>query len=289
LTVPQEPAGPRVATVLESLVLQKLSGVLRVAGDPSGAFYLDHGQLTYGEAPWSPDLAARLRALPKPSRRLTEFLAEAGPPGRDLGESLLAGQYLPKASLRAVLKSMLVDALIVLTMPLPDETSVAGTRFEAMERHWTSACPAHRLDTLSAVAAKKAGVLATAKTGLTSPLELRDLSQPWTVIKREHWDVASRIKGSTSIRDIAVESGVPLHDTIERVGFLIKKEMCAPVTVPGYAKTGPSAPESWRARPGAPIAGNGPSASDNDDDDAAGSAPSAEQLRRVLEGLRRLS
>ncbi|HUC57784.1 MAG TPA: DUF4388 domain-containing protein [Streptosporangiaceae bacterium] len=360
MTVPQETAGPRVAAVLEALAMQNVSGILRIAGDPSGVVYLDRGQLIYAESSWVPGLAARLRALLGSSPAVGELLGEGGSrTDRDLGEALLAGQYLPKTGIRALLKSVLIDAVIALTLPLADETVVTGSRFEeSAEPHWARGWSAQRLEQLRPLAAKKAALLAPSRTGLTSPLELRDLSHPWAVIKREHWEVASRVNGTSSIRDIAVESGLPLHETIERAAYLIKKQMCvakppAPASsqqavafevkkagsrrqrrthlpdakgtaVAGKAEAADLAdsgladsdlaaaepgkqqvrrrPESRRASgrlggpevgpaPGIPVVGapyHGVIMTNEGDEDEQ-SPPSAEQLRRVLDGLRKLS
>ena len=318
---PAEPAGPRVAAVLESLVLQNVTGVLRISGDPDGVIYLDHGQLTYAEASWAPGLAARLRVLVKTMPEIDQL-------GTDPGASLIDGQYLSRAGLRAVLKSMVIDALIVLTMPLPDETYVAGTRFEALEKHWAGTYSVQRLDSLRAVVVKKTAVLMRAKTGIISPLELRDLPHPWAIVKREQWEVASKVNGISSIRDLAAECGLPLHDTIERVASLLKKGMCAAGPAPTRPKVVVQEFPEVETRPDSlsvsdelregnvlpPVSGNGcgvrrvsqngsvtggpvvggslaggPLAAGDDSAEAKEAPPSAEQLRRVLDGLRRLS
>jgi len=243
VTDPQEPAGPRVAVVLEALVLQKVTGVLRIAGEPSGAIYLDRGHLAYAEASWSPGLSARVRGLP-----------QAGEPDGDLGAVLLREKYLSKAGLRGVLKSIVTDALIVLTMPLPDETLVTGTRFEVLPPHWA---------------------------GVTSPLESREPPSSRAVIKREHSELASRLDGKSSIREIAEEYGLSLHETIERIGYLVKKGMCA-------ARTAASPPKAALPVPEIQFQQHPPYAPAADDDDAQ-SSPTAAELRRVLDGLRRLN
>ena len=270
MTDPQEPAGPRVAVVLEALVLQKVTGVLRIAGEPSGAIYLDRGHLAYAEASWSPGLSARVRGLP-----------QAGEPDGDLGAVLLREKYLSKAGLRGVLKSIVTDALIVLTMPLPDETLVTGTRFEVLPPHWAGTYSALRLESVRPAAAKKAAVLARAGIGVTSPLESREPPSSRAVIKREHSELASRLDGKSSIREIAEEYGLSLHETIERIGYLVKKGMCA-------ARTAASPPKAALPVPEIQFQQHPPYAPAADDDDAQ-SSPTAAELRRVLDGLRRLN
>ncbi len=306
--------------MLEALVLQKVSGVLRITGDPGGAIYLDHGQLTYAETSWTPGLAARLRGRPELVKLVDGAVLDGDRPDRDLGLALIQSQQLTRAGLRAILRSVLLDALLVLTMPLADETSVSGTRFEALETHWAGTYSAQRLESLRVIAAKKIAVLDQAKIGVTDPLELRDLRHRWAVIKREHWEVASRINGIASIRDLALFSGLPLHEVIERVGYLVKKEMCGPGVIPGVDQgaisrpdppvtvvSGNGIPESAGLAEAVPVAGNSPvvrrvpeipagrsrqdavATGNGDDSEDRQAPPSAEELRRVLDGLRRLT
>jgi hypothetical protein len=298
--VSKEPSGPRVAAALEALALQGASGVLRISGNPSGAVYLDQGQVGYAEASWVPGLAARLPELARIGAD------DDGDHDRDLGALLLAGSHVTKATLKARLKSAALDALLVLTMPLPDRTFIAGTRFETPGSHWASAYARFDIDHLRSQAARKLALLSTYGTGLTSPLELRELSQSWTIIKREHWEVASRINGTSSIRDLAAESGLSLYETIERVAFLLKKEMCVAkpaadepeVVIYEFARdrkpvrcseTSPAPLVSVNDRPRRIPAVIAPDSGRPDEDDLAASAPSPEQLRRVLDGLRKLS
>jgi hypothetical protein len=307
-----------VAAVLEALILQNVSGVLQITGDPGGAIYLDHGQLTYAEASWIPGLAARLRGRPELAGLVDGSVLDGDRPDHDLGLALIQSQQLTRVGLRAILKSMLLDAVMVLTMPLADETSVSGTRFEALKTHWAGTYSAQRLASLRVIAAKKIAVLDQAKIGVTDPLELRDLPHRWAVIKREHWEVASRIDGTASMRDLALSSGLALHEVIERVGYLVKKEMCGPGVVPDVVpgqhepvasefdpSVGNGIPESVSLAEAVPVADNAPVVrrvpeipagrsrldavpTGNDDDDRQ-PPPSAEELRRVLDGLRRLT
>jgi hypothetical protein len=235
LAAPAEPGGPRVAAVLEALVLQSASGVLEIAGNPSGSIYLDHGQLTFAQASWAPDLPARLRELPGLPDEVAALLMAGDDPDTDVGKALIGSQFLSRTALRAVLRSMAVDALVVLTTPLLDGTSVTSTRFLTPRPHWASSFARLPLDSVRAQAAKRAAMLAQAEVMLSEPLELLDLTGPLAVLKREHWEVASRINGSLSITDLASESGIALYEAIERVAYLIKKGMCATRTAEGPA------------------------------------------------------
>jgi hypothetical protein len=234
LAAPAEPAGPRVAAALEALALQSASGVLEIAGNPSGSIYLDRGQVTFAQASWAPDLPARLRELPGLPEQVAVLLMAGDDPDTDVGAALIGGQFLSRTALRAVLRSLVVDALVVLTTPLPDSTSVTSTRFLTPRPHWARSYARLPLDSVRAQAAKRTAVLAQAEVLLCDPLELLDLSVSLAVLKREHWEVASRVNGSLSIIDLAWESGIALYETIERVAYLIKKGMCAshPAEVP---------------------------------------------------------
>src|SRR3984957_9670151 len=133
-----EPSGPRVATVLAALALQNASGALRITGDPGGVIYLDAGHITFAEADWVLDLAARLRDVRDLPSAAQALLMTGDDPDRDLGALLVESKCLTKAALRAVVRSMIIDSMIVLTLPLVDETSITNTRFVTPAVHWAS-------------------------------------------------------------------------------------------------------------------------------------------------------
>ena len=139
--------------------------------------------------------------------------------------------------------------------------------------HWTGRYLSSGLDSFRPAVAKRVAVLVEARAGVTSPLELRELPHSRVVLKREHWELVRRMNGTAAIRDIAEECGLSLHDAIDRIGYLLKKGMCAPRPVR-------VAPEF----PAAPVTALIP---DQEEEDQ--SPPSPEQLQRVLDGLRRLS
>jgi len=56
---------------------------------------------------------------------------------------------------------------------------------------------------------------------------LADLTRPWAVVKREQWQVAARIDGRTTVRELAWRYGLAVHETIERVGELARGGLCA--------------------------------------------------------------
>ncbi len=221
--------------------MQSASGVLQISGDPSGSIYLDDGQVTFAWASWVPDLATRLRDRPDIPAKTRTLLLAGDSPDRDLGALLIEGKCLTKVALRAVLRSMIVDAMIVLTMPLPDETSIASTRFETPASHWAAPYARLRIDAARTQAEKKLAGLTQSGLPITAPLDLADLTANWAVLRREHWQVASRIDGSSSICDLAWSCGLSLTETIDCVSYLVKKGMCAPRTAATRAASGQAA------------------------------------------------
>src|SRR5580693_4430659 len=144
---------PRVTTVLESLAAQRSSGVLEIDGDPAGVIYLDQGQVTYAQASWVPDLAARFCASQQPPADVRALLL-GGNPGRDPGAALLS--CVSRAELQALLRSAIVDAIIALTVPVAG-SAVSGIRFEAPRAHWASAFARLPLDAVREKAACRGG------------------------------------------------------------------------------------------------------------------------------------
>jgi hypothetical protein len=209
------------------LVQQGASGVLEVAGSPSGVIYLDAGEITFAQASWVPDLADRLAEVGGTPTQVRALLSDGAGNGLDAGALLMQDRNLSRAALRAVLRSVVIDALIVLTTPLADETSVTATSFSPAATHWARGYCRLKANSLRAVAAKRSSGLARCGLAVNTRLELRDLTQPCAVLSQEHWAIANRIDGSLSIRDLARECGIPLYDAIDRVCYLSRKGMCA--------------------------------------------------------------
>jgi hypothetical protein len=197
---------------------------------------------------------------------------------------------------------------------------VTATTFQPAATHWSRGYCRLKANSMRAVAAKRSSGLARCGLAISTRLELRDLAQPGAVLSKEHWAVASRIDGSRSIRDLARECGIPLYDAIDRVCYLSRKGLCSGLglqadSTPGVLPPSPPSPSSTgtvRADGAAvpsettvarkksryetmarrvPVAAG---ASANVLADALRSAapsqpPTTDQLRRVLEGLRRLT
>lgn len=303
---PSARPAPRVTTVLESLAAQRASGVLEIDGDPAGVIYLDRGQVTYAQASWVPDLAARFCASQQPPADVRALLL-GDDPGRDPGTVLLS--CVSRAELQALLRSVIVDAIIALTVPLAGST-VSGIRFEAPRAHWASAFARLPLDSVHEEAVSRAARLARYQVSRSSAVSLRDMDQGSIVLTREQWAIASRIGRTSTVRDLAWRSGLALCDTIECVGRLIRAGLCTLVAAPAApsaAEPGeepvmlpaPGVPEPLpRRRPGTHLASELSAAATRPGVGvprparlvpASYTPPPPEVLHRLLDGLRNLA
>ena len=73
LTRIDEPTGTWVTAILEKLTAGQVSGMMEIIGNPAGTIYLNHGEITFAQASWVPDLSARLLGalrLPAGAREL---------------------------------------------------------------------------------------------------------------------------------------------------------------------------------------------------------------------------
>jgi hypothetical protein len=255
LTIADQLAGPRIATVLEGWALQNATGVLEIDGSPGGAIYLDQGWVTFARASWIPDLAARLRAALPPAVRSRNVLLGADQPDRDLGTMLTGRRWLSREQLAAVLTEVVTDAMVVLTCPLAESASVDAVRFEAGRKHWAGDFSRISVSSVRADALRIAGRLERHELAHTSRLELRELdaaSARSAVLSREQWALACRIDGTSSAQDLAWQCGLPLYDVIGRAGELIEAGLCTAFSVAGRAAAETSAPPARRRRPSVP-------------------------------------
>jgi hypothetical protein len=79
---------------------------------------------------------ARLYGVLEPTADVRDLLDSEDRPDRDLGTMLLRGGYLTVGQLQAILRSIVVDAVTVLTVPLAGDSLLAGIRFESARTHW---------------------------------------------------------------------------------------------------------------------------------------------------------
>jgi hypothetical protein len=232
---------PRIMTTIKDLVARGASGVLEVTGSPAGAIYFDGGQIAFARASWVPGLAVRLRAigpaLPGPG---------AVPAGGDADDAAVAGYavrdgHLTAAGLHELIRSIVVDAFLVLTIPLVADSSVAAIRFTSTRTYWTESFPRLGLDEVRSEAVRQAKRMAQHGLSPATAIALRELRAPAVVLSREQWSVLSQIGEYSTAREIAARRGASLSDTLDCLGGLTRAGLCTPVRVPGRVAQAPRA------------------------------------------------
>jgi len=286
-------------TAVEDLVTREASGVLEVTGSPSGTIYLDRGRITFARASPVPGLAARLHAI-RPA------LADLGDlaPGWDTDDAAVAGfavqrGYLSVAGLHELIRSIVVDAFLVLTIPLAMDSPVAAIRFTSTHTYWTEIFPRLGIDLVRGEAFRVAQRMAEDGLAPTTAVALFNLRAPAAVLTREQWAVACQIGDHASAIDLAARRGVALSDTLECLGGLTRAGLCAPVRVNGRGQPPPRVPGQVRpARlpaepppehrlPARHLAQQYPTRPERPG--GAGQPPTMDILRQVLNGLRKLN
>jgi hypothetical protein len=208
---------------------------LEIEGNPAGTVYLDRGQITFARASWIPDLAARLLGALRLSAAALDLISDSDRPDRDIGTVLVQRNYLSRSDLQAILRSVVVDAALVLMVPTDEDAFVSDIRFAAPGAHWAGAFSSLCVDFVRSEATKRAERVARYNLARTTPIRLCDLRVPSAVVSREQWAVASAIDGAPSVQDLAWHCGLALYDTIECVGHLIQAGACTPCAHPGAA------------------------------------------------------
>jgi hypothetical protein len=291
-------------TALEDLMTREASGVLEVTGSPSGAVYLDGGRIAFARASWVPGLAARLRAISPALDGLGE--TSSGGDVDDVDDAAVAGLavqggYLTAAALHGLIRSIVVDVFLVLTIPLVTDSPVAAIRFTSTRTYWTEVFPRLGIDLVREEAFRRAARLAEHGLAPTTAVALCDLRAPSAVLTREQWAVACRIGAHASALDLAARRGAALIDTLDCLGSLTRAGLCAPVRASGRGQ-----PSSWGPARGRPTglssqqapaqpetAGRLPGRHPAQDRPAwtvgTGQAPTVDVLRQVLNGLKNLS
>ncbi len=79
---------------------------------------------------------ARLYGVLEPTAEVRQLLDGEDVPDRDLGTMLLRRGYLTVDQLHAILRSIVVDAVTVLTVPPAEGSRLTGVRFEPARTHW---------------------------------------------------------------------------------------------------------------------------------------------------------
>lgn len=212
---------------METLAVEHVSGVLEIDGSPAGSVYFDQGQITFARASWVPDLSTRLRGALRPTAQLRELLRGGDRADHDIGTVLVRDGYLTRDGLQEILRSVVVDTLMVLTAPLPGETSVSDIRFQAPGSHWAGDFCRLDVDSVRAEVTGRAERIARYDLAWTTPVTLCDLDEACAVMQREQWELACIIDRPLSAQDLAWRHGVALYEAIERVGALVQAGLCA--------------------------------------------------------------
>ena len=260
---------PQVMTTVEGLVTREASGILKVTGSPAGAIYLDSGRIVFARASWVPGLTARLRGLRPAPAGLGEL--PSGPEADDAAIAGLALQrgYLTAAGLHELVRSIVVDAFLVLAVPLGADYPVADIRFTAMRSRWAEMFPRLGIDLVREEALRAAERIADCGLTPTIAVARCELREPAAVLTREQWAVARQLGVQASARDLAARRGTALKGTLECLGSLVEAGLCTPVRLPVRRA---ARDQPWGDRPWDP-----------------GPPPTADVLRQVLNGLRNLS
>ena len=215
--------------VVDDLVTREASGVLEVAGNPSGAIYLDGGRIAYARASWVPGLAIRLRAI-------VPSLTGTGEPrfdedAHDAAVAALAVRhgYLTTDELHELIGSVIVEAFLVLTIRLAADSPVGAVRFTPAPVHWTDLFPRLGIDVVRGEAVSRAEWMAACGLAPTTAVAPRDLAAPSAVLTPEQWAVACQIGDRVSARELAMRRGASLSDTVRCLGSLVRAGLCVPV------------------------------------------------------------
>lgn len=246
----EELVRPQVMTAIEDLMAREASGVLEVTGDPSGAFYLDGGRIVFAKASWVPGLAARLRAV-------CPALADQAEPSleQDADDAAIAGfavqrGYLTPPGLHELIQSIVVDAFLVLTVPLATDSPVAAVRFTSTRTLWTEVFPRLGIDLVRGEALRVAERVVEHGLAPTTAVARCDLRAPAAVLTREQWAVACQIADHATALDLAARRGTALSGTLECLAGLTRAGLCAPVRVSGHGQ--PSSRVPSQASPAEP-------------------------------------
>jgi hypothetical protein len=287
----------RVMVAVEELGTRGASGVLEVTGIPSGAIYLEAGRITFAKASWVPGPGARLRGIQSLPAEVTNLLEGRGGLEDDAAMvAHIAGRgYLTTARLHELIQSIVIDVLLVLTIPLAADSPGTAIRFASTRGYWPEKFPRLDVAPLRAEAGQRAQRMAQCGLAPTTAVALHWLRLPAAVLTSEQWAIARQLTGPASAQELALRSGIALADTMECLGGLMRAGLCAPVRVPAQRRLQSRFPQA----PPAAMAATGPVASGpvptplgqrerTPTTSGAGQPVPLTVLRQVLEGLKKL-
>jgi stage V sporulation protein SpoVS len=177
----------RVRAVVEDLGTRGATGYLEVTGDPSGALHLDGGRIVFAQASWVPGLVDRVRGLRPASAELQELLA-----GWDAGDAAVAALavqrgYLTAAGLHELIRSIVVDAFLVLVLPLPENAQVTDIRFTSVRTRANALFPRLDVPFVRWEAVNRADRMAKYGLAPATATAMHDRRRPAAVPRQERW------------------------------------------------------------------------------------------------------
>jgi hypothetical protein len=175
----------------------------------------------------------------RPSSESRELLTGGDRPDRDIGTILIQRNYLSRAELQQIVRSVVVDAIIVLTTSSDEDAFISDVRFTAPVAHWAGNYSCLDFGAVQAEATRRAGRMARSGLSRTTPVQLHDLARPAAVLSRQQWAVACTIDGAWSAQDLAWQCGLALYEAIEDVGALVEAGLCVPCPAEAPAPRGP--------------------------------------------------
>jgi hypothetical protein len=237
LATQEELPRQRVMVAVEELGTRGASGVLEVTGIPGGAIYLEGGRITFAKASWVPGPAARLRGIQPVPPELAELLSLRGGEDDAAMAALIAHRgYLTTAGLHELIQSIVIDVLLVLTIPLAPDSPGTAVRFASTRGYWPDKFPRLDVAPLRAEAGRRASRMAQCDLAPTTAVALHWLRLPAAVLTSEQWAIARQLTGPASAQELALRSGHALADTMECLGGLMRAGLCAPVRIPGQRR-----------------------------------------------------
>jgi hypothetical protein len=232
----------RIAGELARLAQQRASGALEIGGRLGGTIFLSGGYLAFAEASIVPDLRSRLISSQRLSADEWIEVTDSDRVHGGIGTLLVSREILTIHELRALLRSIALDALIALVTMLPSaEFSADGIQFWPRRSHWVGSLL--RLDVASVWSdvEQRAERLATRGILADACPHLRDLDRPGAVVRGGQWIVACQSDGLATVKDLAWRNGFPLCDALDWVGDLVQAGLCS-LTTPATPGAAPAVP-----------------------------------------------
>jgi hypothetical protein len=115
-------------------------------------------------------------------------------PERDIGHVLLQHRALSPDQLQAIVRSAVVDAIIVLTVPLAGESFVSDIRFQAPGTHWAGAYFRAGMDSVREEVVTRAQRLAGYRLAPSAPVALCDLDRASAVLTGDDGTAAAGMR-----------------------------------------------------------------------------------------------